>query len=282
MFFRAASLPRSKSHATPPLKNPGEDESVIREAGPRVVLYRNLRTSPDDSLTKQLDFGRTVEPLIGIESTLAAQAAGVHRSGHALTDAGQAAVGARLRSREPEACRRVGRSLQGRRGCERVSVCRDSASCRRRNKNSWRPSRERRGMFEAARGASHLDAIMKSAVFPVVTPRLDVLRGMRSYMLDLHQPEACYVALPADRLVQKGALTCGIRRHQTGEGIRIRNGASEGRRGARPRRMRGARSSRSARSIWRDRSSTAAASSGLTGGSFASGPIRRRATTAES
>ena len=73
MFFRAASLPRSKSHATPPLKNPGEDESVIREAGPRVVLYRNLRTSPDDSLTKQLDFGRTVEPLIGIESTLAAK-----------------------------------------------------------------------------------------------------------------------------------------------------------------------------------------------------------------
>jgi hypothetical protein len=49
-------------------------ESVIREAGPRVVLRRNRRVRPDESLKDDLDFDKTDERLIGIVSALAAEA----------------------------------------------------------------------------------------------------------------------------------------------------------------------------------------------------------------
>ncbi len=54
----------------------GVDESVIREAGPRVVLRRNTRALPDESMKEQLDFGRTDERLIGIVSALNGKASG--------------------------------------------------------------------------------------------------------------------------------------------------------------------------------------------------------------
>lgn len=70
-------------------------------------------------------------------------------------------------------------------------------------------------VLEAARGASHLDSLMRSAVMPFATPRMERIRDIMPYVPKPRDPERFYYSWPADHSVSKGALTCELWRHQT-------------------------------------------------------------------
>lgn len=78
-----------------------------------------------------------------------------------------------------------------------------------------------RRMQDSIAGITRFDDAMRAAMHPIATPRFEPIPVMSPHLFRAPQPpdpeEFYYASWPVDSPVQKGALTCQLWRHQTGD-----------------------------------------------------------------
>lgn len=80
-----------------------------------------------------------------------------------------------------------------------------------------------RRMQDSLAGVTRFDDAMRAAMHPIATPRFEPIPVMSPHLFRPPRPpdpeEFYYASWPVDSPVQKGALTCQLWRHQTGDEI---------------------------------------------------------------